>query len=68
MQIRAHNVLTGTVAGIKKGATNTIVFLDIDGAVVTTSIPNLTADDLNLVPGLTVYVVINSTGVMIAID
>lgn len=68
MQFSAHNVLTGTVAGIKKGATNAIVILDIDGALVTTSIPNMTADDLNLVPGLTVYIVINSTGVMIAID
>jgi molybdopterin-binding protein len=68
MDFSAGNVLIGRVAKVKKGETTAVVLINLGGAVVATPIANIAVDDLKLAPGLTAYVVINATDVLIGID
>lgn len=67
MHTSAHNLLKGTVATVKKGETTAVVLLNLGGAIVAASLTNIAADDLELAPGLTAYVIIQASDVMIGI-
>lgn len=58
MQTSTHNLLKGTVATVKKGETTAVVLLNLG---------NIAADDLELAPGRTAYVIIQASDVMIGI-
>jgi molybdopterin-binding protein len=69
MKISARNQLKGKVVSVTKGATTSHVLLDIGGGnLVTASITNNAAEELNLREGVTAYAVVKASDVMIAID
>lgn len=68
MKLSARNKLKGTIVEVKMGATTTHVKIDIGGAVVTASITNEAADELQLASGKTAYAVIKASDVMVGVD
>ena len=68
MKISARNVLKGTIVEITKGATTSHVRLDVNGAIVTSSITNEAVDALGLAKGNAAYAVIKASDVMIGTD
>ncbi len=69
MKISARNKLKGTIIDVKKGATTSHVRIDIGGgAVITASITNDSADELELAVGKNAYAVIKASDVMVGID
>jgi molybdopterin-binding protein len=68
MKISARNVLKGTVVDVKKGATTAHIRIDVGGAIVTASITNESADDLQLAAGKTAFAVIKSSDVMVGVE
>jgi molybdopterin-binding protein len=67
MHTSTHNLLKGTVAKVKKGEATAVVLLDLGGAIVAASLTNIAADDLKLAPGLTAYVIIQASDVIIGV-
>ena len=51
-----------------KGQTTAHVRIDVQGAIVTSSITNEAVDDLGLKAGMTAYAVVKASDVMIAVD
>jgi molybdopterin-binding protein len=68
MKLSARNKLKGTIAEVKKGAITTHVKIDLGSTVVTASITNEAAEELQLAAGLTAYAVIKASDVMVGID
>ena len=68
MKISARNILKGTIIDITKGATTSHVRLDVNGAIVTSSITNEAAEELKLAKGHSAYAVIKASDVMVGID
>jgi molybdopterin-binding protein len=68
MKISARNRLKGVILDVQKGATTAHVRIDVNGAVVTSSITNEAVDELKLAQGMTAYAVIKASDVMVAID
>ncbi len=68
MKISARNRLKGTILDVRKGATTAHVRIDVNGAIVTSSITNEAVDELKLAAGMTAYAVIKASDVMVAID
>ena len=68
MKLSARNKLKGKIVDVKKGATTTHVKIDIGGGVVTASITNEAAEELQLAAGKTAYAVIKASDVMVGID
>ncbi|MCJ2064447.1 TOBE domain-containing protein [Methylobacterium sp. J-088] len=69
MKISARNVIKGTVLSVEKGATTSLVKIEISpGQVVTASITNAAVDSLKLVAGGSAYAVIKASDVMVAVD
>lgn len=69
MQISARNSLKGTIKSIETGAVNTQVVIEIvGGAEVVSIITKDSAERLNLIEGKTVYAVVKTSDVMIAVD
>ncbi|GJD51439.1 Molybdenum-pterin-binding protein 2 [Methylobacterium crusticola] len=69
MKISARNQLDGRVVEVVKGATTAHVRVELAGGqVVTASITNEAADELQLAPGRAVKAVIKSSDVMIATE
>jgi len=68
MKLSARNKLKGKITEVKKGATTTHVKIDVGGAIVTASITNEAADELQLAAGQTAYAVIKASDVMVGID
>ncbi len=68
MKLSARNIIKGRVTGIETGATTSIVRLDCNGVIVTSSITNAAVADLGLVVGQDAHAVIKASDVMIAID
>jgi len=69
MKISARNVLKGRVKGVKHGAVNSEITVELSGGVqVVAVITKKSAQDLGLSKGRKVYAVIKATNVMIAID
>jgi molybdopterin-binding protein len=68
MKISARNRLKVTILDVRKGATTAHVRIDVNGAIVTSSITNEAVDELKLAAGMTAYAVIKASDVMVAID
>jgi molybdopterin-binding protein len=69
MKLSARNVIRGRIVAVKTGATTAHVRLDIGGGnVITSSITNEAAAELNLREGQNAYAVIKASDVMIATD
>lgn len=69
MKISGRNFIKGTVVDVKKGATTSLVHVEIAGGVIlTASITNEAVEDLNLKKGMTVHALIKASDVMIAVD
>ncbi len=67
MKLSARNQITGTVTGIDKGVTTTIVRLDCNGTTITASITNAAAEDLGLAVGKPATAIIKASDVMIGV-
>ncbi len=68
MKISARNQLKGKIVDVAKGATTSIVRIDIGGVVLTASITNAAVDELGLEPGKSASAVIKASDVMIAVE
>ena len=68
MKLSTRNILKGRILEITKGATTSHIRLDVNGAVVTSSITNEAVDELKLQVGQQAYAVVKASDVMIAID
>jgi molybdopterin-binding protein len=68
MKLSARNQLKGKIVEVKKGATTTLVRIDIGGQTVTAAITNESADELKLAVRQTAYAVIKASSVMIGVD
>ena len=69
MKLSARNVLKGKVKSVKPGVVNAEVILQLPGKIELVSvITKESAKNLQLKKGKTVYAVIKSSSVMIAID
>jgi molybdopterin-binding protein len=68
MKLSARNQLKGKIVEVKKGATTAHVRIDVGGAIVTASITNESADELNLTVGKTADAIIKSSNVMVGVD
>lgn len=68
MKLSARNVLSGKVVEIITGAVTSHVRLDVGGTIVTSSITNDAASELELAVGDQAYAVVKSSDVMIGKD
>jgi len=68
MKLSARNQLKGKIVEVKKGATTAHVRIDIGGQIVTASITNESADELQLAVGKTAYAIVKASSVMIGVD
>ena len=68
MKISARNQLKGTVVGIKEGAVNGVVTIDVDGNKLVADITMDSIKNLGLEIGKEAYAVIKATSVMVAVD
>ncbi len=68
MKISARNRLRGKIVEVVKGQTTAHVRIDVNGAIVTSSITNEAVDDLGLKPGMDAYAVVKASDVMVAVD
>ena len=64
----ARNQLKGRITDVKKGVTTTHVRIDIGGQIITASITNESADELELEKGKTAYAIIKASSVMVGVD
>jgi len=69
MKLSARNQLKGTVKKIEPGAVNSEITVELpDGQHIVSIITKSSTDRLHLEPGKSVYAVIKSSDVMIAVD
>lgn len=68
MKLSARNVLSDKVVEIITGAVTSHVRLDVGGTIVTSSITNDAASELELAVGDQAYAVVKSSDVMIGKD
>jgi molybdopterin-binding protein len=68
MKLSARNQLKGKITEVKKGATTTHVWIDVNGQIITASITNESADELKLEKGKTAYAIIKASSVMVGVD
>ena len=68
MKLSARNLLKGKIVSVTKGQTTAHVRIDVNGAIVTSSITNESVDNLGLKVGMEAYAVVKSSDVMIAVD
>ena len=68
MKISARNQLKGTIVDVVKGATTTHVRIDVGGNVITSSITNEAADELQLAKGKSAVAVVKASDVMVAVE
>lgn len=68
MKVSARNVLPGTVVDVTKGVTTTVVGIDVGGMVVTATITNQAADELQLQPGKKAYAIVKASDVIVGTD
>jgi molybdopterin-binding protein len=69
MRISARDQLKGTIVDAVKGATTSLIRMDIDGGVVVTaSITNESVDELKLAKGNPATAVIKASDVMVGVD
>jgi len=68
MKLSARSQFKGKIVEVKKGATSAHIRIDIGGPVVTASITNESADEMQLATGKTAYAIIKATSVMVGVD
>ena len=69
MKLSARNVLKGKIIGIKVGAVNSEIILEVAGGVqVVSIITKESAEKLQLAVGKEAYAVIKASNVMIAVE
>jgi molybdopterin-binding protein len=69
MKISARNQFKGTVLGIREGAVNGIVKIDIGGGNVMSATISMNAiKELGLEVGKPAYAIVKATSVMVGID
>lgn len=69
MRLSTRNQLPGTVSSVEPGAVMSVVKVTLDGGQqVVSSITRDAAEDLGLVAGKPVTVLVKSTEVMLAVD
>ena len=68
MKLSARNQLKGKIVEVKKGATTAHVRIDVGGQVVTASITNESADELELAVGKAAYAIVKASSVMVGVD
>ena len=69
MKLSARNKLKGVVAQIQKGATTTIVKIEVrNPAIITASITNEAAEDLGLRSGQEALVIIKASDVIVGVE
>ena len=69
MQISARNQLVGKIRSISPGAVNTEVDVELEGGqTITSVITKASAERLQLLAGMKVYVIIKASNVMIGVD
>jgi molybdopterin-binding protein len=68
MKLSARNQLKGKIVEVKKGATTAHVRIDIGGQIVTASITNESADEMQLAAGQTAYAIVKASSVIVAVD
>jgi len=66
MKLSARNVLRGVVSEVRKGATQSVVKVEVQNpAIVSATITNEAVEDLGLRVGETVHVIIKSSDVIV---
>jgi molybdopterin-binding protein len=68
MKLSARNQLKGKIVEVKKGVTTAHVRIDIGGQIVTASITNESADEMQLAVGQTAYAIVKASSVIVAVD
>jgi molybdate transport system regulatory protein len=69
MKLSARNVLSGTVASVRKGAVNTEVILDLKGGSALVSvITNTSADNLALKQGTAAFAIVKASSIIVGTD
>ena len=68
MKLSARNQLKGKIVEVKKGVTTAHVRIDVGGQVVTASITNASADELELAVGKAAYAIVKASSVMVGVD
>ncbi len=69
MKLSARNQLKGKIVEVKKGATTAHVRIDIGGGhIITASITNKSADEMELETGKAAYAIIKASSVMVGVD
>ncbi len=69
MKLSARNQLKGKIVEVKKGATTAHVRIDIGGGhIITASITNESADEMELETGKAAYAIIKASSVMVGVD
>jgi molybdopterin-binding protein len=69
MKLSARNVMKGVVTEVQRGATQSLVKVEVrNPAVVSSTITNEAADELGLRPGAPVVVVIKATDVIVGTE
>ena len=69
MKLSARNQIAGTIKTVKPGATTTHVTIEVSPMVlITASITNEAAEELELKPGLQAIAVIKASDVMVGVN
>jgi molybdopterin-binding protein len=69
MKLSARNQIAGTIKTVKPGATTTHVTIEVSPTVlITASITNEAAEELELKPGLQAIAVIKASDVMVGVN
>jgi molybdopterin-binding protein len=68
MRLSARNQFPGTVSAVTRGATTSLVVIDIGGGLtMTASITNAAVDELGLKPGVPAVAVIKASDVLVGV-
>lgn len=68
MKISARNQLKGKVVSIETGSVNAIVYIDIGGNVISSTISISAVKELGLEVGKAAYAIIKATSVMVGVE
>lgn len=68
MKLSARNILAGTVTEVETGTVTTHVKIDVGGAIITASITNEAAKDLDLKVGDKASAIVKSSDVLVGKD
>ena len=69
LPLSARNQFPGKVISVEKGAVNSIVRISaLDGNMISATISNAAAEELQLAPGMKALAVVKATSVMVGVD